>query len=403
MHTAILTPHTNMKFLLTDIRIGKWTIPLPAFLWFALAAIAASLEMSRGLDDINNFLIYKNVFWHTVHQQNLFVEYPNEHFDTNHYGPVFSLLIAPFAVLPTLLGCFLWCLANAWVLFYAIGQLPISDRNKGIVLLIGMIEMMTAIHSVQFNPMLTGWILMSFVFTERKQDIWATLFIIAGLYIKIYGIVGIAFFFFSKDKLRFFLSFIAWLLIFFCLPMLISSPAFIVQCYEDWFHSLVEKNATNVAINTAIGMQDISMMGMIRRIFKISDLPNYYFTVPAAILYMLPFLRTRQYQHLYFRLSYLALALIGVVIFSSSAESPTYVIAVTGVAIWYVIQKDPKAVLPVVILALTFLLTILSPTDIVPRFVREQLIVRYSLKALPCFITWCVLIYQLLKKDFGNP
>jgi len=158
-----------MRFLFKDITIGKYTIPLPAMLWFLLAMVAATLEMSRGLDDINNFLIYKNVFWHTINQQNLFIPYPAEHFDTNHYGPVFSLLIAPFAVLPTFIGCFLWCLANAWVLFYAIGHLPLSARQKNIVLLIGMIEMMTAIHSVQFNPMLTGWILLSFVYTEKNK------------------------------------------------------------------------------------------------------------------------------------------------------------------------------------------------------------------------------------------
>jgi hypothetical protein len=390
-----------MQFMFKDIRLGKWTIPLPALLWFALALIAASLEMSRGLDDINNFLIYKQVFWHTIHQQNLYIEYPNEHFDMNHYGPLFSILIAPFAILPTLLGCFLWCLANAWVLFYAIGHLPISNRNKQIVLLIGMIEMMTAIHSVQFNPMLTGWILLSFIYTERKQDIWATLFIVAGLYIKIYGIVGIAFFFFSKDKLRFFLSFIGWLIVFFCLPMLFSSPAYIVQCYQDWYHSLVEKNSTNIVIDV-LGMQDISLMGMVRRIFRINTLPNFWLTAPAAILYALPFLRIKQYQYLNFRLSYLALALIGVVIFSSGAESPTYVIAVAGVAIWFVIQNMPKSNWVIALLVLTFILTILSPTDIIPRFIRQEYIVRYSLKALPCFIAWCVLIFQLLKKDFGK-
>jgi hypothetical protein len=391
-----------MRFLFKDITIGKYTIPLPAMLWFLLAMVAATLEMSRGLDDINNFLIYKNVFWHTIHEQNLFIPYPAEHFDTNHYGPVFSLLIAPFALLPTLIGCFLWCLANAWVLFYAIGHLPLTARQKNIVLLIGMIEMMTAIHSVQFNPMLTGWILLSFVYTEKKQDIWATLFIVLGFYIKIYGIVGIAFFFFSKDKLRFVMSFIRWLLVFFCLPMLISSPAHIVQSYQDWFHSLIAKNATNVVLTETNGMQDISMMGMIRRIFHIPNLPNYYFTVPAGLLYLLPFLRIQQFKHSYFKLSYLALALIGVVIFSSSAESPTYVIAVTGVAIWYATQKDRLSPFAIGLLVLTFILTILSPTDLMPRFLREHYIVKYSLKAFPCFITWCVLIFQLLRKDYSN-
>jgi hypothetical protein len=94
------------------------------------------------------------------------------------------------------------------------------------------------------------------------------------------------------------------------------------------------------------------------------------------------------------------LALIGVVIFSSSAESPTYIIAVIGLAIWYVIQKKPRTFFPIILLIITFLLTILSPTDLVPRNIREQ-IVHYSLKALPCCIVWVVLIYQLLRKEFS--
>jgi glycosyltransferase involved in cell wall biosynthesis len=269
-----------------------------------------------------------------------------------------------------------------------------------VVLLIAMIEMMTATHSVQFNTMLTGWILLSFVFTERKQDVLATLFIVAGLYVKIYGIVGIAFFFFSDNKLRFLLSFLGWLIVFFCLPMLLSSPSFVIQSYLDWAHSLVEKNATNIIIET-VGMQDISLMGMVRRIFKIGNLPNYWFTIPAAFFYILPFLRKDQYAYLNFRLSYLALALIGVVIFSSSAESPTYIIAVIGFAIWYVIQKPPRAFFQILLLIITFLLTILSPTDLIPRNIRE-LIVHYSLKALPCCIIWVILIYELLRKDFSN-
>jgi hypothetical protein len=318
----------------------------------------------------------------------------------NHYGPFFSLIIAPFAILPTFIGCFLWCLVNAWLLFYAINQLPISARNKNVVLLIGMIEMMTATHSVQFNTMLTGWILLSFVFTERKQVVLATLFIAAGFYVKIYGIVGLAFFFFTEHKLRFFLSFIGWCILFFCLPMFISSPSFVIQSYQDWAHSLVEKNATNIIIET-VGMQDISLMGMVRRIFQIGKLPNYWFTVPAAVLYVLPFLRKDQFSNLNFRLSYLALALIGVVIFSSSAESPTYILAVIGIAIWYVIQEQPRSFFMVFLLIITFILTILSPTDLVPRNIRE-LIVHYSLKALPCCIIWVVLTYELLRKDFSK-
>ena len=389
-----------MQFLSANIKMGKWKVSLPVLLWFLLAAFAAIAEIGRN--DINNYLIFKNVFWHTIHHQHLYLAYPAEYFDTNHYGPVFSLLIAPFALLPNFIGCFLWCIFNAWVLYFAITQLSLSQEHKKGILLICAIEMMTSIHNVQFNPMLCGWIVLSYVLTEKKQVFWATFFIAAGLYVKLYGVVGLAFFWFTDQKWKFTLSFIFWMLVLFCLPMLISSPSFIIQSYEDWFDALVEKNALNVDISVISGMQDISLMGMIRRIFQIDTLPNYYITVPGAVLYALPFFRFSQFKHSYFKLSYLAFALIGVVIFSSSAESPTYVIAVAGISIWYVIQDSLTSPLSLVLLILTFLFTILSPTDLVPRVLKDDFIIRYSLKAFPCFLVWCVLIFQLLRKDFGK-
>jgi hypothetical protein len=393
---------TLMKLLLRDISIGKWKIPVPVFLWFFLAMLAAIAEISRGPLDINNYYIYKSVFTHTRQQVNLHIVYPNEYFDINHYGPLFSILIAPFAVLPDVVGCFLWCVVNAAVLFYAIRQLSFTRRQQHIILLIGLIEMMTAIHNVQFNPMLTGWMLLSFVLVEKEKDFWAALFIVAGFLIKLYGILGIAFFCFSKHRIKFVLSFIFWLIVLFCLPMIISSPAFIVQSYKDWYQSLVEKNEQNINLQAPSLMQDVSVMGMISRIFKVNELNNLFVLIPAALLHALPFLRFKQYKHAAFRTSFLCLALIGVVIFSSSAESPTFVIAVTGIAIWYVMQDEMKRSLKNGLLIFVMLLTCLSATDLFPAYVRNHYIRPYSLKALPCFVVWCVIAYQLLFKNFAG-
>lgn len=392
-----------MQFLLRNITIGKWKIPVPVFLWFLLALAAAIAEISRGHAAINNYDIFAGVFEHTIARKNLYIPYPDEYVDSNHYGPVFSVLIAPFALLPDYLGCFFWCVLNAWVLFYAIRQLEVSHEQQNIILLIGLVEMMTAIHNVQFNPMLTGWILLSYVLVEKEKDFWATFFIVAGFLVKIYGIAGIAFFWFSRHKLKFILSGIFWLIVLFCLPMLISSPAFIIQSYKDWFHSLVEKNAQNINPEDENLMQDISVMGMIRRMSNFTQLKNYLVTVPAAILYALPFLRISQYQNVRFRISYLCVALIGVVIFSSSAESSTFVLAVTGVAIWYVVQNKPKKQWMHWLLGFVIILTSFSVTDLFPPYVREHYIYPYSLKALPCFVAWCVLMYQLLFQDFTEP
>ena len=391
-----------MKFLFKHISIGKWKIPVPVFLWFTLAMIAAIAEISRGHAAINNYDIFAGVFEHTIAQKNLYIPYPGEYIDTNHYGPLFSVLIAPFAVLPDYLGCFLWCICNAWVLFYAIRQLPFTEKQQHTILLIGLVEMMTSIHNVQFNPMLTGWILLSYVLIEKEKDFWATLFIVAGFLIKIYGIAGIAFFWFSRHKIKFIASFLFWCVVLFCLPMIISSPAFIIQSYKDWFHSLVEKNAQNVDAADTNFMQDISVMGMIRRIFNHDHLRNYWVTLPAAVFYALPFLRISQYKHAAFKMSYLCLAMIGVVIFSSSAESSTFVIAVTGIGVWYIIQDAADKKFNTILLGFVIVLTSFSATDLFPPYVREHFILPYSLKALPCFVVWCVLVYQLLSKDFGK-
>lgn len=379
----------NSKALLNKIKPN-----FPIAIWFLLAAAAAIAEISRGPDSYNNYLIYKFVFTHAQQLQNLYVGEPSHLFDYL-YGPSFSIIIAPFSVLPDIVGCFLWCLFNAWILFYAVNQLPISYKKKMLILLLSAIELETSIHNVQINPMIVSWIVLSYVLVQKEKDFWATLFIALGFMVKLYGIVGIAFFLFSKHKIKFVLSFIFWLIVLFCLPMFISSPSFIIQSYKDWFLALTTKNEKNIAVNLNY-MQDISVMGMIRRIFKLTNMSNAFVLIPAAIAYALPFLRIKQFKYLSFQLSYLAFALIGVVIFSSSAESPSYIIALIGVSLWFVIQAKQQKKIAITLIIFTLLLTSLSPTDLFPEYVRVNFIRPYSLKALPCFAIWLYLLVQLL-------
>jgi len=211
----------------------------------------------------------------------------------------------------------------------------------------------------------------------------------------------VAFFLFSKHKLRFLFFLVLWGVVLFCLPMLLSSPEFIMQSYKDWLQSLVQKNAENVNLADENLMQDISVMGMIRRMGHV-QVKNYFVIGPAALFYAFPFLRISQYRYAAFRISYLCLLLIGAVIFSSSAESSTFVLAVTGIALWYVIQEEPRKKWANALLLFVILLTSLSATDLFPPYVRRNIILPYSLKALPCFTAWCVIVYQLLCKDFAG-
>ena len=237
---------------------------------------------------------------------------------------------------------------------------------------------------------------------EKEDILLSTFFIVAGTLIKIYSVVGLLFFLFTPHKKKFIYTGIVWIAVLVCLPMLISSPQYIIDSYIDWYEVLIEKNGQNIESSMFAGMQDISVMGMIRRIFGYFTMPNIYVTLPAGILMLLPIFRFQLWSDLSYRLHYLALLLIGLVIFSSSAESPTFVIAVVGYLIWH-IQQPSKDTLPYkILLVLMLLLTIFSPTDLFPRFIREQYIVRYSLKALPCFVAWLAVVYTLLFSQFKN-
>ena len=82
-------------------------------LWMLLAVIGAVTKLHR----CNNFLVFRGVFWHAWNGTSLYAPYPLEHNDTNYYGPLFSLLVAPFAVTPLFIGLLLWLLCLVLVLW----------------------------------------------------------------------------------------------------------------------------------------------------------------------------------------------------------------------------------------------------------------------------------------------
>ncbi|QKJ29960.1 DUF2029 domain-containing protein [Mucilaginibacter mali] len=363
-------------------------------LWFGLSFFAA-FKMAMG-HAINNYLIYKYVFVNLLHQHNLYIPQPGFYYDTNHYGPLFGLVIAPFTLFPDGAGAVIWTLFNTFILYKAILMLPLKTEYRYFVLLICAHELMTSAYSVQFNPIMTAIIILSFVFIRNGKDFWAALLIIAGTYIKLYGIVGLAFFFFSDNKVKLILSLIFWSVVLFALPMLCSSPAFVVQCYKDWYLSLSDKNLHNAVSD----MQDISVMGMIRRIFSYPQLSNGLVILPGMLLFALSYLRIKAFKNVHYQLLILASTLLFTVIFSTGSESPTYIIAFAGVAIWFMNLDRPVTPFEIFLLIFALIITSLSPSDLFPKSINRQYIKPYALKALPCFVIWLRIVYETLTRDF---
>ncbi len=369
-------------------------------LWFLLPALAGLTHVFRK--DINNYAIYKGVFWHLLHQTNLYNLYPQEYVDSNHYGPLFSLIIMPFCAFPDAFGVVLWVVFHAFVLYQALMVLPLKRADQWLILSICIVDLMTSSHNVQVNPSVAALIILSWYFVKKENDFWAVLFVMIGTFVKLYGIVGLVFWLFSKHKVKYIYSAFFWAVILFALPMIISSPSFVLQSYQDWYNSLVEKNIANQTVNNGVGnMQDVSLMGLVRRLSGHPDISNLVFIIPGLLLQLLPLLRFKFYQKLNFQLRYLASTLIFVVIFSSSSESATFIVATSGVAIWFITQKYPIERWVWVLMILVLVGTSLSATDIFPREIR-MMFIQYSIKAFPCCVVWFVCIYQLLKNDYTD-
>lgn len=364
---------------------------------YILLALVAALKQYLH-HSYNNYLIFKYTFWHLIDQQHLYLNSPaNPYLDCNHYGPVFGVFIMPFAVLPDWLGVCLWNTANVLILLWGIFSLPISENKKIIIAWICAHEALTSLFSYQFNIALTGTMLLSFSYMLRNKNAQSAFFIAFGTLVKLYGIVSLAYFFFTKEKIRLILYGILSLGVLFVLPMLFSSPAYVLRSYQDWYESLVQKNSSNINLDS---FQDISLMGIVRRVFGDKSIPNWPMLLGGLLLFLLPYLRISQYKNIGFRLLLLASTLIFTVIFSTGSESPTYIIAFVGIAVWFVVQSSKNSWV-IGLLVFAFIVTSLSPTDIIPSSART-FIRLYALKALPCVLIWFYILYQMLTVDFKN-
>ena len=360
-------------------------------LWLLLPVIATLLKLSKH----NNFLIFRYVYWHTIEQLPLYVAY-DEYWDTNHYGPFFSLVIAPFAMLPVRWGLFFWLIVLSLSLYYAIRKLPFPDRKRIFLYWFCAHELLTALFMSQFNIAIAAIIVATFYCIEKEKDIWAACFIMLGTFVKLYGIVGLAFFFFSKHKVKFLLALLGCALVMFVAPMAISSPDYIISQYVGWWDSLSAKNAENIFS----GGQNISLLGMVRKISGCASYSDLWLILGGLIIFGLPYLRIAQYKYKAFRYALLASVLLFVVLFSTGSESSTYIIAFVGVGIWYWSVPWKRSKWDIALMVFAFILTSFSPSDLFPAYLRKEFVQPYALKALPCAIIWFKLSYEMCFRNY---
>lgn len=361
---------------------------------YTLLAIIASVHLYslpphvfEGYPDLsftsyNNYIIFKQSFFHLIAQKDMYILYLDEHWDLYKYSPTFSLFFGLFAYLPDVIGMSLWNLLNALVFFAAIWYLPrLTNKQKGFILLASLIELLTSLQSVQSNGLMAGLLIFAFGFLEREKYKWATLMILLSAFIKIFGIVGFALFLFYPQKLKSIGWAILWTGLLFFLPVLFVGWDELLLQYQSWEHMLANDHDASIGY---------SVMGWIKTWFGLTPNKNILVLV-GALFFLIPLAQIRKYKDFSFRLLTLASILIWVVIFNHKAESPTFIIAVSGISIWYFTAK--RHWVNTVLFVATIVLTSLSVTDLIPAYLKAVLLIPFVFKAVPPIWIWLKIVF----------
>ena len=363
-------------------------------LWLLLPIIGGLVKINK----CNNFLIFRYVFWHAWNGTSLYAPYPEEYHDVNHYGPFFSVVVAPFAVLPQYLGVLLWVIALSMFLYVAIRKSQFTKYQQIFILWFCAHELLTAIFMQQFNIAIAAVILLSYYCIEKEQDFWAAFFIMLGTFVKLYGIVGLAFFFFSRHKGRLVLSLVFWAVVMFAAPMVFHGPDYLIGQYQEWYESLSSKNAENMFSTTT----NVSILGMIRKISQCATYSDIWIILTGLVMFALPYLRISQYKYIAFRQTLLASVLMFVVLFSTGSESSGYITPFVGIAIWYTAVPWQRTKWDVALMIFAFILSSMSPSDLFPAYIRNTWVKPYALKALPIALIWLKLCYEMYVRDYSE-
>ena len=90
------------------------------------------------------------------------------------------------------------------------------------------------------------------------------------------------------------------------------------------------------------------------------------------------------------------------ILFSTGSENSTYIIPVVGVVIWYTAAPWQRSRWDIALMVYVFICCTMAHSDIIPRFLREEYVKPYALKALPVVIVWFKLCYEVITKDYAE-
>lgn len=141
--------------------------------------------------------------------------------------------------------------------------------------------------------------------------------------------------------------------------------------------------------------QNISFLGMVRKISADNEMSNLPMILGALGLFAIPYSRFKEFKQDRFQLLMLASVLLFTVLFSTGSEPTTYIVAICGVGIWFVIQPRPLSKWNLFLIIFAIILSGFCTSDLFPRTFYRQYILPNALQALPCTLVWLTIVYEM--------
>jgi len=369
----------------------------------------------------NNYIIFKQSFFHLIASQDLYIHYPQEQYDLFKYPPTFALLFAPFSMLPDFLGYSIWTALNLLLPVFAIYKLQgVSSRIKAAMSALLLLEGFTSALNSQSNGLMLGLLLFAFVAMQNGRISQAVLFIWLTAFIKLFGVLFFAMLLVFPGALRKSLLRVPVIfVVLYLLPLPVLGWEGLQQQYASMFNLLAHDHGYFVKY---------SVMGWLQQWFGLRPNKNLILILGLG-LQCLPLLVLIIKQKLWrsgslqqmnskslerWQFLFAASWLLWMVIFNHMAESATYVIAVGGAMLAFSQFKsmnnadfepvkntqldDDRYNSPwILAFIMMFLFTMLGPTDIYPKEVRFWIVETAQLKAFPCILLWGLALIKMLK------
>lgn len=338
--------------------------------------------------DYNNYVIFKYSFFHLVQGKDIYQYFLDDHWDLFKYSPSFALVCGIFSRLPDVVGLPLWNLINSLCLFAGILMLPgLSDKKKSWILLFCLPELLLSVQNSQSNGLMAGLIILAFALAERSKYFLSALCLVFSIYIKLFGVIAFVFYLFYPGRFRLIGWSVFWMVLLAILPLVVIDAHQLAFLYKSWLNLLMNDHSASIGL---------SVMGLLETWGHLKPSKNLVALV-GLVLFVLPLIHLRKQTDYSYRILYLASVLIWIVIFNHKAESPTFIIAMSGIGIWYFAQDVQNAPpMNKVLLILAFFFVSMSVSDLVPSFIRENWVKPYAIKAVLPVVIWLRILYEQL-------